>query len=238
MIPLKDTVPHRKFPWVNYALILLNAFVFYLQLTLSPAALNQFITAYAFIPARLSAALGGGEVEVTNVALTIFTAMFVHGGWLHLLGNMLFLWIFGDNVEDALGHFTYLISYLAFGVAATLTHFLIDPFSSIPALGASGAIAGVLGFYLILYPGARVLSLIPIFVFFWLVRVPAAIFLFVWFIFQTFGGVATVGQQLGGGVAYWAHIGGFLAGVGIGVLFRILSKHLPDGTYRQRWRRT
>ncbi len=221
MIPLKDIVPHRKFPWVNYALILLNAFVFYLQLTLSPAALNQFIATYAFIPARLSAALGGGEVEVTNVALTIFTAMFMHGGWLHLLGNMLFLWIFGDNVEDTLGHFTYLISYLAFGVAATLTHFLIDPFSSIPALGASGAIAGVLGFYLILYPGARVLSLIPIFLFFWLVRVPAAIFLFVWFIFQTFGGVATVGQQLGGGVAYWAHIGGFLAGVGIGVLFRI-----------------
>jgi membrane associated rhomboid family serine protease len=172
-------------------------------------------------PARLSAALGGGEVEVTNVTLTIFTAMFMHGGWLHLLGNMLFLWIFGDNVEDALGHFTYLISYLAFGVAATLTHFLIDPFGSLPALGASGVIAGVLGFYLILYPGARVLSLIPIFVFFWLVRVPAAIFLFVWFIFQTFGGVATVGQQVGGGVAYWAHIGGFLAGVGIGVLFRI-----------------
>jgi membrane associated rhomboid family serine protease len=231
-------VPHRRFSWVNYALILLNAYFFYLELTLSPAALNQFVAAYAFTPARLSAALGGEEVDVANVALTIFTAMFLHGGWVHLLGNMLFLWIFGDNVEDALGHFTYLISYLAFGVAATLTHFLIDPFSSIPALGASGAIAGVLGFYLILYPGARVLSLIPILIFFWLVRVPAAIFLFVWFIFQTFGGVAAVGQQVGGGVAYWAHIGRFLAGVALGVLFRILSKQLPNGTYRPRWERT
>ena len=139
---------------------------------------------------------------------------------------------------NALGHFVYLISYLAFGVAATLTHFLIDPFSSIPALGASGAIAGMLGFYLILYPAVRVLTLIPIFVFFWLVRVPAVAFLFIWFIFQTFSGVATVGQQVGGGVAYWAHIGGFLAGVALGVLFRVLSKQLADGTYRPRWERT
>jgi membrane associated rhomboid family serine protease len=126
--------------------------------------------------------------------------MFMHGGLAHLLGNMLFLWIFGDNVEDA--------------------------------LGASGAIAGVLGFYLILYPGARVLSLVPIVIFFWFVRVPAAIFLFVWFTFQALSGVATIGQQVGGGVAYWAHIGGFVAGVSLGMLFRTMSERSLDGTYR------
>ena len=201
MIPLMDDVPHRRFPWVNYALILLNALFFYRELTLPPGALDQLIDTYAFVPARLSAALGGGVVKGTeDVALTIFTAMFLHEGWLHFLGNMLFLWIFGDNVEDA--------------------------------LGASGAIAGVLGFYLILYPGARVLSLVPIVIFFWFVRVPAAIFLFVWFTFQALSGVATIGQQVGGGVAYWAHIGGFVAGVSLGMLFRTMSERSLDGTYR------
>ena len=201
MIPLMDDVPHRRFPWVNYALILLNALFFYRELTLPPGALDQLIDTYAFVPARLSAALDGGVVKVTeDAALTIFTAMFLHEGWLHFLGNMLFLWIFGDNVEDA--------------------------------LGASGAIAGVLGFYLILYPGARVLSLVPIVIFFWFVRVPAAIFLFVWFTFQALSGVATIGQQVGGGVAYWAHIGGFVAGVSLGMLFRTMSERSLDGTYR------
>ena len=230
-----DDVPHLRFPWVNYALILLNALFFYRELTLPPGALDQFIDTYAFVPARLSAALGGGVVKGTeDVALTIFTAMFLHEGWLHFLGNMLFLWIFGDNVEDALGHFAYLASYLAFGVAAALAHFFTAPFSPVPALGASGAIAGVLGFYLVLYPGARVLSLVPIVIFFWFVRVPAAIFLFVWFTFQALSGIATIGQQVGGGVAYWAHIGGFVAGVSLGMLFRTMSERSLDGTYRSR----
>ncbi len=236
MIPLMDDVPHLRFPWVNYALILVNALLFYHELTLPPGVLDQFIATYAFVPAKLSSALGGGVAEGRDAVLTIFTAMFLHEGWLHFLSNMLFLWIFGDNVEDALGHLTYLASYLAFGAAAALAHFFTDPFSPIPALGASGAIAGVLGFYLILYPGARVLSLVPILILFWFVRVPAAIFLFAWFALQALSGVATIGQQVGGGVAYWAHVGGFVAGVGIGVLFRVLNERSPDGAYQPRWK--
>ena len=238
MIPLKDDVPHRRFPWVNYALILLNLLVFYHELTLPPEALERLIDTYAFIPARLTAEVQGSQpVWGINPFLSIFTSTFLHSGWLHILGNMLFLWIFGDNVEDALGHLTYLISYLAFGGVAALAQYYVDPVSTIPNLGASGAIAGVLGFYVVLYPAARVLTLVPLFILFWFFRVPAVIFLFFWFFLQTLSGVAMLEQQqvFEGGVAYWAHIGGFVAGLGLGVIFRILGKKAPDGTYRARW---
>lgn len=235
MVPLRDNVPRRRFPWVNYALILVNFVVFYHELTLSTTGLNSFIATYSFIPARLAELSGGQVVQGINPFLTIFTAMFMHAGWLHILGNMLFLWIFGDNVEDALGHLAYLVSYLGFGVVAAMAQFATDPFSTVPTLGASGAIAGVLGFYFILYPKARVLALVPIFILFWVARVPAAIFLVAWFALQAFSGVASLGQHVGGGVAYWAHIGGFMTGAGFGVVFRALGKKRPDGSYKARW---
>ena len=236
MIPLKDDVPHRRLPWVNYALILVNFLIFYHQLTLSSRTLEHFIDTYAFIPARLSAELIGGQTgEGINPFLTLLTATFLHAGFLHLVGNMLFLWIFGDNVEDALGHLNFLICYLAFGAMAGLTQFFVDPLSTIPNLGASGAIAGVLGFYLVLYPAARVLTLVPLLILFWFFRVPAVIFLAFWFFLQTLSGMATLEQHMEGGVAYWAHVGGFVAGFGLGVLFRVLGKRAPDGTYRARW---
>ena len=237
MIPLKDDVPHRRFPWVNYALILLNFLIFYHQLTLSSRALERFIDTYAFVPARLSAELSGAHTLAggINPILTLFTATFLHAGFLHLLGNMLFLWIFGDNVEDALGHLNYLICYLAFGVVAGLAQFFVEPLSTLPNLGASGAIAGVLGFYLVLYPAARVLTFVPLLILFWFFRVPAVIFLAFWFLLQTLSGMATLQQHMEGGVAYWAHIGGFVGGFGLGVLFRVLGKRAADGTYRARW---
>ncbi|MBV9453276.1 MAG: rhomboid family intramembrane serine protease [Rubrobacter sp.] len=236
MIPLKDDVPHRRFPWVNYTLILLNFLIFYHQLTLSSTALERFIDSYAFVPARLSAELIGGQtVEGINPFLTLVTATFLHAGLLHLLGNMLFLWIFGDNVEDALGHLNFLVCYLAFGAVAGLAQFFMNPLSTIPNLGASGAIAGVLGFYLVLYPAARVLTLFPLLILFWFFRVPAIIFLAFWFFLQTLSGVATLQQHTEGGVAYWAHIGGFVVGLGLGIFFRVLGKQAPDGTYRARW---
>ncbi len=236
MIPLKDDVPHRKVPWVNYTLILLNFLIFYHQLTLSPIALERFVDTYSFVPARLSAELISGQTaQGINPFLTLFTATFLHAGLLHLLGNMLFLWIFGDNVEDALGHLNFFICYLAFGAVASLTQFFVNPLSTSPNLGASGAIAGVLGLYLVLYPAARVLTLVPLFIIFWLFRVPAVVFLIVWFMLQTFSGIAVLQQQaIGSGVAYWAHIGGFVAGFGLGVIFRIFGKKASDGTYQAR----
>ncbi|MDQ3912752.1 MAG: rhomboid family intramembrane serine protease [Actinomycetota bacterium] len=236
MIPLKDNVPHRRLPWVNYALILLNFLVFYHELTLPLEAFERFIDTYAFVPARLWMEVSGVQaVRGINPLLTIFTSTFLHAGWLHILGNMLFLWIFGDNVEDALGHLAYLLSYLAFGGVAGLTQYYVDPSSTIPNLGASGAIAGVLGLYLVLYPAARVLTLVPLFIIFWLFRVPAVVFLIVWFMLQTFSGIAVLQQQaIGSGVAYWAHIGGFVAGFGLGVIFRIFGKKASDGTYQAR----
>jgi membrane associated rhomboid family serine protease len=238
LIPLKDDVLHRRVPWVNYALILLNVLVFYHELTLPPEALERFIDTYAFFPSRLSAEASGIQVvgEISPF-LTIFTSTFLHAGWLHILGNMLFLWIFGDNVEDALGHLPYLISYLAFCLVAALAQYYLDPWSTVPNLGASGAIAGVLGFYLVLYPLARVLTLVPLFIIFWLFRIPTVIFLALWFLLQTLSGMASVEQQqfAEGGVAYWAHIGGFVSGFGLGVIFRVFSKQASDGTYRARW---
>ena len=207
-IPLKDLNPHRTFPFVNIPLILINVLVFIYQVTMPPAAMNTFLLANATIPARVPAFLAG-HVGFTPTFLPLFTSMFLHGSIVHLLGNMLFLWIFGDNVEDYFGHLGYLFFYLSCGVGSGLVHIVFNWGSHVPALGASGAISGVMGAYLVLYPRARVLTLVFIF----LLEIPAVFILVYWFLIQFLQGISSLGAIASGGVAWWAHIGGFLLGM-------------------------
>jgi membrane associated rhomboid family serine protease len=212
LIPLRDTIPSRTAPVVTVALIAVNVIVFLHEAALGPY-LERFVFAYGLVPRRL-VFWPGAPLDPARF-LPLVTSMFWHGGWLHLLGNMLYLWIFGDNVEDKLGHLRYLIFYLAAGVAAALTQVALDPTSVLPTVGASGAIAGVLGAYLISYPRARVLTLVPIFIFPWFVEIPAFAYLIFWFLLQLLQGVGQLGMPQTGGVAVWAHVGGFIAGVAL-----------------------
>ena len=210
MLPLRDINPRRTTPVVNVLLIIANVWMFLWEVSLGPN-IEPVLSQVAFVPARF---WYYGPIPANIV--TIFVSMFLHGGWLHLGGNMLYLWIFGDNVEDRLGHFKYLLFYLLCGVIATLTHAFFNPGSRMPSIGASGAIAGVLGAYLLMFPKARVVTLIPIVVFFIIREIPAIIVLGLWFVLQLFVGVASLGvadAQNAGGVAYFAHIGGFAAGM-------------------------
>ena len=207
-MPLKDLNPRRTYPVINTLLILSNVIVFLYQLTMTPRQYQAFELANATIPNHIRLALNGhGSLEAAF--LPIFTSMFMHSGFLHIAGNMLFLWIFGDNVEDYFGHLPYLLFYLVCGIGSGLAHIIFNYHSSLPALGASGAISGVMGAYIILYPRAQVLTLV--FIFF--IPIPAFIILGYWFLLQFFAGVSTVGASATGGVAWWAHIGGFLMGM-------------------------
>jgi membrane associated rhomboid family serine protease len=206
MIPIRDQIQTRRVPYVNYLLIAVNVIVFLFQ-WLTSSDQTSAVYQYALIPADLWA-----SVNPTTVT-SIFTSMFMHAGFVHLAGNMLYLWIFGDNVEDAMGHIKYLLFYLAGGVFASVTQTLINPSSTIPTVGASGAIAAVLGAYLLLYPQSRVMTFVPIGFFMRLTAVPAVIVLGFWFVLQLFNGVLAIGGPDVGGVAFWAHIGGFIAGL-------------------------
>ena len=214
MIPLRDVIPSRTRPLVTVSLIALNISVFLFQVGLSPRAAERFIFAFGVIPAHLS-------------MMTVVTAMFVHGGLAHLAGNMLFLWIFGDNVEDRLGHGRFLVFYLLCGSVAALAQAAFDPGSPVPMVGASGAIAGVMGAYVILYPQSRVLMLFPFPPM--LFELPAVVFLAMWFVIQFLSGLgslAAVGaRDLAGGVAFWAHVMGFVAGV---LLVRVMRRPERD----------
>ena len=221
MIPLRDDNPRRTFPFITYTLVALNVLAFLWELSLGPN-LDQALFTLAFIPARYW--IPGNWVFDL---FTIVFSMFLHGGFLHIGSNMLYLWIFGDNIEDRLGHFRYLLFYLVCGFGATFAHALFSAGSKIPAIGASGAIAGVLGAYLILYPHARVMTLIPIFFFITVRELPAIIILGIWFVLQLFSGVGSLGvrdAQDMGGVAYFAHIGGFVAGMALIGLFGGFSR--------------
>jgi membrane associated rhomboid family serine protease len=221
MIPLRDRNPSGTFPFVTIMLIVINALVFFYQLSLGDK-LNTFLMHYALVPAKL---FYYGEVPALSVGpvlLPFVTSMFFHGGWLHIVGNMWFLWIFGDNVEDRLGHARYLVFYLLCGIGAAVIHVLFNVRSTVPTVGASGAIAGVLGAYLISFPHARVLTAIPIFFFIQLVEIPAIFFLVFWFILQFFSGtlsLAATSQAESGGIAWWAHIGGFICGIVLITMF-------------------
>jgi rhomboid family protein len=208
MIPLKDINPTRNFPFVNLMLISANVLVFLYQITLSPYAGKAFVLANAMVPARIPAFLAG-HAPASAALFPLFSSMFLHGGLMHLLGNMLFLYIFGDNVEDAFGHIGYLFFYLLCGIGSGLIHVLFNWGSGIPALGASGAISGVMGAYAVMFPSHRILT----FFFIFLIPVPAILILGYWFVLQFVAGINGLGMATAGGVAWWAHIGGFLMGV-------------------------
>jgi len=242
MIPIGDSLRTRTTPYVNLAIIAVNLLVFFYELSLHQTAgffgglseLDRFFFEWGTIPACVSDLMGlNPEVlpqtlhaiceRSNNTLASPLTAMFMHAGWLHLLGNMLFLWIFGDNVEEGMGHLRYLIFYLLCGLGASMVHVLVNADDLIPSLGASGAIAGVMGAYLVLYPRATVAVLFPLFLIFWAARVPAVLLIGVWFLMQVFSGAASIGGDVvggGGGVAWFAHIGGFVVGLLLVHLFR------------------
>ncbi len=235
MIPLRDDQPRYSTPYVNYFLIALNVAVFFYELSVkaqSPRALNGLIYEFGMVPGHFSTSLAGPHAYLQPGAfLTILTSMFLHGGWLHIIGNMWVLWIFGDNIEDQLGHLTYLIFYLLCGIAAGVTHILLNAGSTMPTVGASGAIAGIMGAYFLLYPRAKVLTLVPLIIFFTFWWLPAWIVLGYWFLIQFFSGTLTRAAAMGhdtGGIAFWAHVGGFIAGI-------ILIKIFPQRAGRYRY---
>lgn len=249
MIPVGDSVRSRSFPYVNVTLIAINILVFLYELTLSttppmlgdPSELDRFFFEWGTLPACLLDGLGFTPDVLEDLAgfcrvqdsppLTPFTSMFIHGGWLHLIGNMIFLWVFGDNVEDAMGHLRYALFYLVAGLGATAAHVAVNQNDLVPAIGASGAISGVLGAYFVLYPRATVSTILPIFLFVWIpFEVPAVLLIGFWFVMQVFNGVAALAAtdvvNAGGGVAWFAHIGGFVAGLALVRLF-VLGRSVP-----------
>jgi membrane associated rhomboid family serine protease len=220
MIPLKDENPTHIVPVVTYLLIVLNVVVFIFQIMLGSSN-QQFVYQFALIPAEVISGFTLGSF------FDIFTSMFMHAGLAHIGGNMLYLWIFGDNVEDRLGSGRYLFFYIVGGIIASLAHIITNPNSQIPTVGASGAIAAVLGAYLVLYPSQRVLTLIPLGFWLRLTMLPASIVLGLWFVLQFFQGIMTLGGPDVGGVAFWAHIGGFVSGVVMGLILKKPEKEYP-----------
>jgi membrane associated rhomboid family serine protease len=209
MFPLSDVIPSRTTPYITIGLIAANTLAFFYELQLSTPELRLFTQTFGVTPAYFAWP-------------TVFTSMFLHGGWLHFLGNMLYLWIFGDNVEDRFGHVLFLMFYLLSGVVAALGQVMFNPFSGAPMIGASGAIAGVMGAYFVLYPRSRILTAIFVVVFLDLVEVPAIFFLGIWFVMQLLSGVGSIGAHAAqGGVAFWAHIGGFTTGILAGACWRL-----------------
>jgi membrane associated rhomboid family serine protease len=250
MIPLKDDAPRIGTPWVNYTLIALNTLVFLFEVWVGQVygrqGLDSFTMQFGMVPARftvvlfnhgyvpwdLISAMGTRYVPTAAAIVPIFTSMFLHGSWLHLIFNMWALWIFGDNVEDYLGHTLYLVFYLVCGVAAALLHTLFNIGSTVPSVGASGAIAGVMGAYFVLYPRARVLTLVPFFFIFFM-WLPAWIVLGYWFVAQFLSGAATSIAAHGSnssGIAFWAHVGGFIAGVFLVKLFPAPARRYHYGS--------
>jgi membrane associated rhomboid family serine protease len=219
MLPIRDDQPRYSNPWVTYFLIGLNLLIYLFESVIDPRSLELLVRQFGVVPSHLAAFLSGSpEYPLPAIVLPFFTSLFLHGGWMHVIGNMWFLFIFGDNVEDYLGHFKYLVFYMLTGVLAMGTHVAMNPGSTAPALGASGAIAGVLGAYFVLYPRARVLTWFFVFV----LWVPAWIILGYWFVLNFLSGTATalaVQRQNMGGVAFWAHVGGFISGALLVKLF-------------------
>jgi membrane associated rhomboid family serine protease len=224
VIPLRDANPTRRAPIITLLLIAACFAVWIYELMVladsGERGLNRFFLEYGVVPSRLSAAVNGGHL-VSAAALTLITSMFLHGSWVHILGNMLYLWIFGNNVEDRLGRVAFLGFYLVGGIVAGVTQFAIDPTSDQPLVGASGAIAAALGAYLVLYPGARILSLVFLGFFYQLIEVPALVVLGFWFVLQLIDGLGSLGvNNVQGGVAFFAHIGGFVLGMVVGLALR------------------
>ena len=229
MVPLRDENPTRTTPYVTYGLIALNILMFIVELSIGSTQLDQFFHLYAIVPQELTASFNGITInQPVAEPLTLITSQFLHAGFMHVGFNMLFLWIFGNNIEDELGHIKFILFYLTCGVLAALSQWYFDPQSTVPSLGASGAIAGVMGAYILKFPKVRVLTLIPLGIFFYTIRIPAVFFLGFWFVQQAFSGISMleVKTAIGmdsGGVAYWAHAGGFVFGAILAPLLGLFS---------------
>ena len=232
MIPFRDNIPSRSFPVVNISIILVNVFVFLYELSLG-RHLESFITQYGVVPAAVFA-WPQSDLPLKAIALPFLTSMFLHGGWLHLIGNMWYLWIFGDNIEDRLGHLTYLIFYLLCGFGAGIVHTILNYDVTVPSIGASGAIAGVLGAYAVSYPFAKVATLVPIFFFLTVIDIPAILVLGFWFVLQFLYGATSLAAVTPntGGVAWWAHVGGFIVGMILVGLFPRKDRPRYEYTWR------
>jgi membrane associated rhomboid family serine protease len=226
MIPIRHTLPRTSPPLVTRSLLAANLFCFLIQLFLGARA-EQLINVFGFIPARMvhPAAYGYTSAEV---AVTLVTSLFLHGGFVHLIGNMIYLGVFGGAVEDALGHLRYLLFYVACGVFGSVTHTFLFPDSSVPSIGASGSIAGILGAFLVLHPGARIVTLFPLVVYWAMAEIRAALFLPIWFALQFFNGFMALASaartQEVAGIAWWAHVGGFLLGACVGAIVRMTRR--------------
>ena len=229
MIPIRDTIRAETYPIVNSLIITVNVLFFFVELS-QGERLNRFIYIYGLVPARYAIPQISAYFTSGQQVMSFLTFMFLHGGFLHLIGNMWSLYIFGDNVEDRLGHFRYLVFYLLCGLASGVSHLVINWHSKVPTIGASGAIAGVMGAYFILYPRAKVLTLVPIFFFFQFFELPAFVFLGIWFLFQFLSAAGASAQS--GGIAWWAHIGGFV----FGVIFLKLFQMLPTSSVSRKTR--
>ena len=216
MIPLRDNIQIRSFPFVTILLFLINCYVFYLELTATNQQIAEIMNRYSLVPAAFVKAITQQSLYMGDY-LQLISNLFLHGGWLHIIGNLWFLFLFGRTSEGCLGHLKYFIFYLVCGVAANLVQVAFDPSSDIPVIGASGAISGILGSYIFCFPRARISTLIPIFFFFTIVEIPALVFIGIWFLLQVYQGTLS-NSMAGSNVAWWAHIGGFLMGIGLNVM--------------------
>lgn len=231
MIPLKDTTPRHSFPFITVLLIVANFIVFFHQISLSPAAGDAFIRMYGLVPRRIELAMAGRHYSLVQAFVPLFTCMFLHGGWLHIIGNMWFLWIFGGNVEDRMGSASYLIFYVICGLGSGISQVAFSWGSAIPSIGASGAISGVLGAYILFFPRSRILSLVPLLIIWFLARIPAWIFIGLWFIVEFLSGLGSLTTETSGGIAWWAHVGGFLLGVILAKSFASSSPRRPASAW-------
>lgn len=221
MFPIRDNVPSRHFPAVTVALIVVNTVIFIGEVAMGHQALTRFVMRNGLVPGYVTAFFSGEQLPAGRALLPFFSSMFLHGGWLHLIGNMWYLWIFGDNVEDRLGRLRFLFFYVVCGLVGNVGHYVFNSASGVPAIGASGAIAGVLGAYAVSFPRARVVVLLPLFVFIQFIELPALLVLGFWFVLQFVNGAASLVMSTEtGGVAWWAHIGGFVGGILIFLLVR------------------
>lgn len=222
MIPLRDSIRSDKLPVITIGLIIANALVFFWELLLTQEELRRFVYVYGVVPRDFKEISIGDPVLSLQIIGTLFTATFLHAGWIHFLSNMLYLWVFADNVEDRMGKERFLVFYLVAGAIANYAHVIANPNSSIPTIGASGAVAAVLGAYFLSFPRSKILTLLFLGVFFTIIEVPAVMFLFIWFGLQVVSGLASIGAaEVTETVAWWAHIGGFLAGM---VMVGLFSK--------------
>jgi membrane associated rhomboid family serine protease len=230
VIPLKDLTPRRSFPVITLLLIVVNFLIFFYQLSLPPKAGEALVMTNGLVPVRIQYALiGAHHVTFAQALVPLFTCMFLHGGWMHIIGNMWFLWIFGGNVEDRFGAFPYLLFYIVCGLGSGISQVMFSWGSKIPSIGASGAISGVLGAYIVFFPGSRILTLVPLFIIFFLARIPAVIFIGLWFIVQFLSGLGSLNAVSTGGVAWWAHVGGFAIGAVIALSTKSETRVSADG---------